>query len=82
MIDRYDKQILGALGGRMQVVKKIGELKRNQAVPVHDPDREKRMMDQREEWGRSLGLPAELVGRIFAAILAHSNQMQADAQEA
>jgi prephenate dehydrogenase len=81
MIDRYDKQIIGALGSRMQVVRKIGELKKNQAAPVHDPDREKRMLLQREEWGRSLGLSADLVDRIFAMILAHSNQVQTEAQQ-
>lgn len=56
IIDRQDKQILGALGHRMQAVRKIGALKMNQATPVSDPEREKRMMLQRKEWGNSLRL--------------------------
>lgn len=75
-IDRCDKQIVAALGHRMQAVRKIGKLKMNQAAPVHDPDRERRMMVQRGEWGRSLGLPQELVDESFSIILRHSATIQ------
>ena len=51
MVDRYDEQILSALGHRIEVARKIGKLKMNHASPVVDPDRERRMMVQREEWG-------------------------------
>ncbi len=77
LIDRYDKQILVALGHRAQAVRKIGKLKMNQNVPVLDPDREKRMLLQRKEWGKSVGLPAELIDELFVLILRHSSQIQA-----
>jgi prephenate dehydrogenase len=77
MIDRYDKQILAALGHRIEMVRKIGKLKMNQAAPVVDPDRERRMMLQREEWGKSLGLPEDLIRELFAVILKQSSQIQA-----
>ena len=77
MIDRYDKQIVAALGRRIEIARKIGKLKRSQAAPVLDPDREKRMMRQREEWGESLNLPGDLVGELFAVILKHSSRIQA-----
>jgi len=76
MIDRYDKQIVAALGHRIQAVRKIGKLKMRQAAPIVDPDREKRMMLQRAEWGRSLGLPGELLDELFAVILRHSSRIQ------
>ena len=76
MIDRYDKQILSALGHRIEVVRRIGKLKANQAAPVVDPDREKRMMLQRDEWGKSLGLPEEFVRDLFSVILRHSSKIQ------
>jgi prephenate dehydrogenase len=76
MIDRYDKQILAALGHRIETVRKIGKLKMNQSAPVVDSDRERRMMLPRREWGKSLGLPEELVDEIFAAILKHSSRIQ------
>lgn len=77
MIDQYDKQLLGALGRRMQAAAKIGKLKLHQAAPVHDPERERRLMHQRSEWGKSLGLSQELIDELFALILRHSNRIQA-----
>jgi chorismate mutase len=80
MVDRYDKQILSALGHRIDAVRRIGKLKMNQASPVTDPDRERRMMTQREEWGKSLGLPQDLIAELFSVIVKHSSRIQADKQ--
>jgi prephenate dehydrogenase len=78
MIDRYDKQILSVLGHRLDTARKIGKLKVHQAAPVVDPDRERRMMAVRREWGKSLGLPQELVDELFAVIVKHSSRIQAE----
>jgi prephenate dehydrogenase len=78
MIDRYDKQILSMLGHRIDTARKIGKLKMNQSAPVVDPDRERRMMAVRAEWGKSLGLPPDLVEDLFAVILKHSSRIQAE----
>lgn len=78
MVDRYDKQILSALGHRVDIVRKIGKIKMNQATPVVDPDRERRMMVEREEWGKSLGLTQDLVAELFAVIMKHSSRIQAE----
>jgi prephenate dehydrogenase len=76
MIDHYDKQILGFLGHRIEIARKIGKLKMHQSTPVTDPDRERRMMGQREEWGKSLGLPGDLVKELFDVIVKHSSRIQ------
>jgi prephenate dehydrogenase len=76
VIDRYDKQILAALAHRLNMARKIGKLKKHQAAPVTDVDREKRMMRQRKDWGQSLGLPEDLVEDIFAVIVKHSSRIQ------
>jgi chorismate mutase len=76
MIDHYDKQILGFLGHRIETARKIGKLKMHQSTPVTDPDRERRMMRQRDEWGKSLGLPDDLVKEIFDVIVKHSSRIQ------
>ncbi len=75
-IDRCDKQLLAALGRRMQAVRRMGKLKANQSLPVLDPNREKRMMVQRGEWGKSLDLPQELIEELFEVILRYSAQLQ------
>lgn len=78
MIDRYDKQLLSALGHRIDVARRIGRLKMHQSTPVVDPDRERRMMLQRDEWGRSLGLPQEMVKELFDVIVKHSSRIQSE----
>jgi prephenate dehydrogenase len=78
MIDRYDKQLLTAMGHRIEIARKIGKLKMHQATPVVDPDRERRLMLQRKEWGKSLSLPDEMIEELFAVILKHSSRIQAD----
>jgi prephenate dehydrogenase len=77
-IDRFDKQILGVLGHRLEMARKIGKLKVHQALPVVDPERERRMLHERQEWGKSLGLREDLVEELFAVILRHSSRIQAD----
>ncbi len=79
MVDRCDKQLLGALAARMQVVRRIGRLKMSQQAPVRDPERERRLMDRRSEWGKALGLPQDLIDELFAVILRHSTRLQSPA---
>jgi prephenate dehydrogenase len=76
IVDRFDKQIVTALGHRIEAVRRIGKLKASQAAPVVDPDRERRMMVQRDEWGKSLGLPKEFIDELFAVIMKHSSLIQ------
>ena len=76
MIDQYDRQILSALAGRVETVRRIGKIKANQLKPFTDPDREKRMLKRRAEWGKSLNLPADFIDELFAVILKHSTKIQ------
>ena len=78
LIDRYDKQMLSALGHRFETARKIGRLKTSQSTPVVDRDRERRMMLQRKEWGKSLNLPQDLIEELFAVIVKHSCRIQAE----
>jgi chorismate mutase len=82
LVDRFDKQILTALGHRIEVVRRIGKLKASQSTPVVDPDRERRMIVQRDEWGRSLGLPKEMIEELFSVIMKHSSLIQAGKENA
>jgi prephenate dehydrogenase len=75
-IDTCDERLLSALGERMRAVRTMGELKRDARTPVLDADRERRMLDQRLEWGRALDLAPELVGELFGRIVEHSREVQ------
>jgi prephenate dehydrogenase len=76
MIDHYDRQVLTALAHRIETARQIGKIKKNQAAPVTDPDREKRMMKQRKEWGKALNVPDELIEELFAVVLKHCTRLQ------
>ncbi len=78
LIDRYDKQMLAALGHRIETARKIGKIKKSQAAPIVDPDRERRLLQQRKDWGKSLSLPEDLVEELFSVILKHSSRIQAN----
>lgn len=79
LIDRCDEEILRALSDRIRVASRVGKLKQHRDSPVVDPDRERRMMAKRQEWAKTLDLPASLVDELFAVILKHSRQTQAGA---
>jgi prephenate dehydrogenase len=76
VIDRCDKQILTALRTRIMAARKIGKLKTSRDAPLHDPDRERRMLSERSEWANLQGLPKDLVDDLFAVILKHSLKVQ------
>lgn len=76
LVDRYDEQILKALGNRLNAVRKIGTIKQSAAMPVGDPDRERKLMTARLEWARALDVPEEAVEELFQVIMKHSRKMQ------
>ncbi len=78
IIDQYDRQILSALAGRVETARRIGKIKANQSKPFTDPDREKRMLKRREEWGKSLNLSGDFTDELFAVILKHCTKIQAE----
>lgn len=77
LIDQHDERILKALSDRIRTVSHIGALKIERSEAGLDPDRERRLFSARREWGRALGLPAELVDDLFDVIVEHSRALQA-----
>jgi prephenate dehydrogenase len=75
-IDQYDERILKALSDRFRAVRRIGDLKADQTAPVYDPDRERRLMNARHEWGKALGIPTELIDDLFEVVLRYSKDLQ------
>lgn len=45
-IDRIDKSLVSLLAERMEVVKKIGEIKKENNLPVNDPKREEKVIEK------------------------------------
>jgi len=76
LVDRWDEQILRALGNRLRVVEKIGALKKDRKDSVYDPERERQLLSERRKWAGSLAIPDGLVDELFSVIMKHSKQLQ------
>jgi len=79
-IDRVDARILVLLQRRADIVREIGELKREDGRPIVDRKREDEVIRRVAEYNGGL-LPERAVTRIYRTILRESRQMQRDLAE-
>jgi chorismate mutase-like protein len=49
-IDEIDRRLVEILNQRAQAAQEIGRLKRQTNLPVYEPDRERTVLDQVQEW--------------------------------
>jgi len=70
-IDEIDHQILDLLHKRLELVLRVGELKRERGQRVYDPDRERDVLE-RLTGARKAPLKAETVRRVFERIIDES----------
>lgn len=75
-IDRLDKSLIHVLAERFDVVEAIGECKLVNGIPIHDPDRESRLI---EGFRGRLGENAhkDAIERIYKYLMATSREVQA-----
>lgn len=71
-IDAIDAALLVTLARRREVVKALAEVKGYAGLPAVDFDREEQMRARRLDQSMALGLPTELVERLYELILAES----------
>ncbi|MGE9516809.1 MAG: chorismate mutase [Solitalea-like symbiont of Tyrophagus putrescentiae] len=72
-IDRLDTSLLKILAERVEVVKKVGEYKKLNSLPIYQPDRYKELIKRRQKLGSSIGLDEDFVGKLFNLI--HDNSV-------
>jgi chorismate mutase/prephenate dehydratase len=76
-IDAIDRQLLDLLARRMEAVREIASLKReDREAPLHDPDREREVFERWRREGEALGLSVHFVGRVLRELLAYSRRDQ------
>lgn len=75
-IDSIDDEIMHLLARRMEVSRRIGELKSREGIPVIQPERYNDMMSKRVEDSERLGLSASFMRNILAAIHEESVRQQ------
>jgi chorismate mutase len=75
-LDSLDRQLVHILARRFEVGHEAAQLKRSLGIPVHDPEREERVVSQACEWARSEGLPEAEVADLFRKLIAISRTAQ------
>ncbi|NIJ53342.1 prephenate dehydratase [Dyadobacter arcticus] len=74
-IDTLDDQLLSILNERMELVKKVGELKRSSQSIIYRPEREKEILDRLEKRNTGL-LTRQAIDAIFFEIFAVSRNLE------
>lgn len=74
-IDGLDDQLLGILNERMELVKKVGELKRSSQSIIYRPEREKQILDRLAKHNDGL-LTRQAIDAIFFEIFAVSRNLE------
>jgi chorismate mutase-like protein len=74
-IQAIDQKILDLLHERAEIVIEIGRLKKNQHLPVYDPQRESALLDLLIQNNKS-PLSAEAITNIFRAIMDELKNLQ------
>jgi|SRR5882672_121266 len=67
-IDELDRKLVALLSERARAAQEIGRLKRNTAMPVYEPDRERIVLSNVQEANRG-PLPDRDLARIFERIM-------------
>jgi chorismate mutase len=75
-VTETDWQIIRAVNARMELAKKIGTLKIEAGLPIEDEKREGELKRAHADQAATVGLPKELVFRIFEVILEESKRIQ------
>lgn len=76
-INAVDEQIVSLLEKRMDIAAGIGEVKKAQGLPAYDPAREKEKIELVKGLADNEDYK-EYIGRMFAAIMAETRQMEKD----
>lgn len=77
-IDALDKELLKAVANRMQLVRKVGELKKRNNVEVVQNDRWQQLLDSRMSWFEEMNMSQEEIKQVFETLHTISVNRQKD----
>ncbi|MBU3957771.1 MAG: chorismate mutase [Nanoarchaeota archaeon] len=75
-IDKLNKEIVELLAKRMEVAGGIAEYKRQRGLPVHAPEREKRVIENVKNIAKEKGLDEKIAEDIFLKIIEHTRNSE------
>lgn len=75
-IDATDEELLNILAKRIQIVDKIGKLKKNNGIKPLDKQRWKKVLDSKLLKAKSLNLPEQFIKKIYSLIHKQSLEIE------
>ncbi|MBU1017546.1 chorismate mutase [Patescibacteria group bacterium] len=75
-IDHIDQKIIKLLAERMDLVKQIAELKKQNQLPVQDEKREKELRDNLKILAARHGLDPEFINHLYSHVFIESRRIQ------
>ncbi|QLB13103.1 chorismate mutase [Bisgaardia hudsonensis] len=71
-IDTLDHELLNIIAKRLELVKKVGEVKHQYGLPIYVPDRELTMIKDRQKEAKKKGIPTDLIEDILRRLMRES----------
>lgn len=75
-IDTADQKLLEALAERMNVVKRVGEYKKQNNLPTLDRERWQKVLEDKLAKAKELGLSEDLVKEIYESVHKHALKLE------
>lgn len=75
-IDSVDRDLVESLSARQQIIKEIGDFKKENGISVLQLDRWKKIINSRPLWGDDLGLSKEYIEELYKLIHTESIKIQ------
>jgi chorismate mutase / prephenate dehydratase len=76
-LDNLDRDLVQLIARRLDIVASVGAAKAHTGSPVRDVERERAVLEGVEAIARQLGVPPDLVRRVFREIIGHAVDRQA-----
>ncbi len=77
-IEKIDKKIIQLLGERLDLVKEIGRIKKEENLEIEDKDREGKIKVEYKKIAKDLNLDLEELWQVFNKILEWSKKVQGE----
>ena len=71
-IDALDQELIEVFAKRLALVKKVGEIKHKQGLPIYVPEREADMLAARRKEAEKMGVPADLIEDVLRRVMRES----------
>lgn len=75
-IDKIDDQLVDLLSKRLEIVEKVGKLKKDHNIPPLDKNRLEEVLNTKKTKAKLLGISEDFVEKLFKLIHDHSVELE------